>query len=86
MGVSALIPILGSALSIWDHKEKNKYWEEYRKLVRILSNEWAKKEAWDNRESDDAEIDFDLGLIDRSNFELELLSNSVSQKINAGTG
>ncbi len=86
MGLSAIIPILGSALSIWEHKEKNKYFEEYRELVKILSNEWAKKEAWDNRESDDAEIDFDLGLIDRSSFELELLANRVSQKINENSG
>jgi hypothetical protein len=36
------VQLLGAALSIWEHREKNKYFERYQKLTKVISDEESK--------------------------------------------
>lgn len=60
--MNAFIQVLGSALSIWDSKEKSKYVDRYMKLKK----EWYAEENKPESQRDHA-------VIDNLEFELRLL-------------
>lgn len=66
--ISTIFGILGSALSIWESKEKTKYMDKYIKLKK----EWY--EEYHKEPRDDASLD-------NLEFELKLLVDAVSAEI-----
>lgn len=69
--------ILGSALSIWNHKEKSKYFEQWRKLMRAKHDEYEKPVFNPNKdENKDASSFLDQSVIDHADFELFLLARN----------
>jgi len=71
--IDSIFKILGSALSIWEHKEKFKYADKYMSL---------KKDYYEaiNRPPET----FNDAYIDNLKFELQLLIDSVSSQIGSG--
>lgn len=71
--VDSLFRILGSALSIWEHKEKRKYLDKYLDLKRDYYEAINRPpEIWNDAR------------IDSIKFELQLLVDSVSSNIGIG--
>jgi len=66
--INSIFKLLGSALSIWEHKEKNKYYDSYIELERRYYEESKKTQP-------------DHSLMDNIERELLLLSNRVSSEI-----
>lgn len=73
-----ILLILGTALSIWDHKEKNKYLDKYLALKEQYHQEFNKP--------DDSRSD---SLLDNLEYQLRLLgrewSSAASGTSNSGT-
>ena len=69
--IAPFIELLGVALRIWEHKEKNKYHDRYERLVREIRSEESK----DASKIDDARLD-DLY------FELRILGDSFTKAAN----
>jgi len=62
--------LLGSALKIWEHKNANKYFEEWRELMRIRYAESNKP------------INVrDMSIIDNADFELYLLAGKYQTEV-----
>lgn len=70
--VGAVLAILGSALSIWDSKEKTKYVDR----VLFLKKEWYE-------EINKPENDRDDSVLDHIEWELNLLCHTVASLIGA---
>ena len=66
--IGSILKLLNSALTIWEHKEVNKYRDRLMELKRDYYEE-SKKEPRDNARLDNIE------------FELLILSDSVSAEI-----
>lgn len=63
---SSLVKCTELLLTIWVHKEKQRYFEEFRSLQRRLKNEHAKPEPLK-----------DMAVIDNAEFELLLLTRKI---------
>lgn len=75
--------IVGSALSIWEHKTKNKYVEEYKSILEDYYGEIEKPSYQDRAKypglKDD---DFrDNSIIDRTERRMYILSEALSSAI-----
>jgi len=66
--ISSIVKLLGSVFSIWEHKEKNKYYDKYMELERAYYEE-SKKSEQDHAHMDNIER------------ELLLLSDRISSEI-----
>lgn len=66
--ISSIFSLLGSVLTIWEHKEKNKYKEKYMRLEREYYEETKKDQPSD-------------AVLDNIEFELLLLINSLGSEI-----
>lgn len=66
----AFLKLLGSALSIWDSKEKTKYQDKYQKLMKDWYEE-NNKPDWERSNA----------VLDNIEFELRVLGNSFSAQI-----
>lgn len=66
--INSIFKLLGSALAIWEHKEKNKYFDKYMSLKRDWYEEYNKEQRNDAR-------------LDNIEFELSMLVDSLSAKI-----
>lgn len=65
-----VLELLGSVFSIWEHKEKYKYYERYVDLKRKYYEENSK--PYDQR---------DAAVLDNIRYELYLLSGSVNSAV-----
>ena len=70
--ISVILQLLGAGLSIWEHKEKNKYADKFAQLKRDYYEE-SKKDTPDNARLDNIE------------FELHILSNSFATEVKRST-
>ena len=68
--IPSLFSIIGSALSIWEHKEKNKLFNKFVDLQRQYYEE-----------SNKPENEQDFSVMDNIEFELWLLGNRFSAKV-----
>jgi len=66
----ALLKVLGAGLSIWDSKEKSKYYDRYVKLRRNFYAEYAKPDG-----------ERDMAVLDNIKFELCLLGDAYSTEV-----
>jgi len=64
------VRLLAAALSIWEHKEKNKYFESYRKHMKVISDEESKPLH-----------KMDRNRIDRAHLELRLLGDRFATQV-----
>ena len=67
--ISSILKLLGSALSIWEHKEKNKYFDRYVKLENKYYEEYQKDKP-DHSTLDNIEREL-LLLVDRVSSEIK---------------
>ena len=70
--VESFLKVLGAALSIWDHKERNKYYDEWRDLQKRWYEESNKQRP-------------DMATLDNLRFRLCILGESYSNATKSDT-